>query len=217
MSFQALMDELGLLAKAQNDGADGGDGKIDAAAAAGGDGGDPGAAETVAGSTDTVVGDGAATGGDGDDDLGKSFSFKLENGTEIEAFDGTELVKALMARVEGQEENFTKALGTAVEVIKAQGEKITSQGDLIKSMQEQIKTLSGEGRGRKTVVTVNERPSVLRKSEPEEGITPNEFMAKALHAQAAGRITGADVAKAEAYLNRGLAVPAEIVARVAAQ
>lgn len=214
MSFQTLMDELELLAKAQNDGVDESDDeKIEAAAAdagidTGDDAGDAGAdagldADAAAADEDDpdAVGD--------DEPLGKSFSFKLDDGTELEAFDGTELVKALMQRTERNEENFTKALGTAVDLIK-------SQGEMIKSLQEQVGKLSTEGRGRKTVVSVAERPSVLKKSEPD-GVTPTEFLAKCLQAQAAGKITGADVARAESYLNRGLAVPAEIVARVAAQ
>lgn len=216
MSFQALMDELDLMAKAQNDAADGDD-KIKAAAA---DGGDPAAADTAAGAAAADDGDpadaaAAAPAGDGDGDgdepMGKSFSFKLEDGTEVEAVDGTDLVKALMARVETNENNMTKALTSAVGLIK-------SQGDLIKSLQEQVGKLSTEGRGRKAVVSVAERPTVLKKSDAEEpGITPTEFLAKCLQAQAAGKITGNDVARAEAYLNRGQQVPTDIVARVAAQ
>jgi hypothetical protein len=54
----------------------------------------------------------------------------------------------------------------------------------------------------------------LQKSQQSEGITPDEFMAKALIALDAGRITGLDVARAEAYLNKGQQVPTELAQRI---
>lgn len=220
MSFKALMDELGLMAKAQNDGADGGDGTIDAAAAADG-GADAGAAAGAAdaadaGAADAADGaagadDGAGAAGDGDaDDLGKSFSFKLDDGNVIEAIDGTALIKAVIERQERNEADVTNALGMTVNLIKS----LQTQ---VGSLQEQISKLASSGAGRKAVLSVSERPSVMRKSVDDDAITPNQFMAKAMHALAEGRITSADVSRAEAHLNRGLQVPAEIVARVAAK
>lgn len=231
MSFQALMDELGLMAKAQNGGADGGDGKIDAAAAAGGDtdagagaaagaagtdgaGTDTGASGADAGAAGTDGGAAAAAGtdgdGDGDNDLGKSFSFTLEDGNVVEAIDGTALVKALMERQERGEADVTKALGMTVDLIKS----LQTQ---VGALQTQVGKLASSGTGRKAVLSVSERPSVLRKSQEEEGIPAGEFLAKCLVAQAAGKITAADVSRAESYVNHGLQVPAEIVARVVKQ
>lgn len=222
MSFEKLMEDLELLAKAQPDAdadedgdakiaaAAGEDAAAEAAAASGGEGGD----DADLGEDDA----GPDVGGDDDEGepMGKSLSFTLEDGTTVEAIDGTELVKSLIHRVEITEADMTKALGTAVDLIKSQGEQLKEQSELIKSLQEQVKALAGEGRGRKAVVSVTERPSVLKKSEPE-GITPDQFMAKAIDAMRAGRLTGHDVARAESYLNRGMDVPADIVARVAAQ
>lgn len=190
------------------DGADGDDDKIAAAA-------EDGNADADGDGEDDVNTDGDDDGDDNDGDDGrmaKSFTLKLDDGSEVEAVDGTELVKALMARVETNEGQMTKALQSAVNLIK-------SQGDLIKSLQGQVAKLGDSGRGRKTLLTVTEKKPVseLRKSEGsegDEGMTANEFMAKALSAQAAGRITGSDVAVAESYLNRGLAVPDRIVNRV---
>lgn len=163
---------------------------------------------------------GEATDGDADDEgegeegesMGKSFSFTLEDGTVVEAQDGTELVKSLIARVEGTEEVMSKALGAAVDLIG-------KQGDMIKSLQEQITALGSTGRGRKAVLSVAEKPAAgdLKKSlgqEEEKGMSVNEFMAKALSAQTAGKITGLDIARAESALNKGLPVPQDIVARV---
>src|SRR5690606_10978380 len=139
----------------------------------------------------------------------KSFTLKLDDGTEIEAQDGTELVKALTARLDKTEASMKGALETAVSLIK-------KQGDMIKSLSERVAKLGGEGRGRKAVVSVVERPnpgSTLSKSDPAS-TTGEEFLAKALDAQKAGRITSLDVATAEACLNRGQPVPASIIQRV---
>lgn len=143
--------------------------------------------------------------------MAKSFKFTLEDGTEVEAQDGSELVKSLQDRVEKNEGNMFKALETAVSLIKG-------QGDLIKSMQDQIKKLGGEGRGRKAVVSVVEKPGpgegVMAKSEPA-GMSHDQFFAKALAAQREGRLSGTDIAIAESCLNRGEAIPQNIVQRVA--
>ena len=154
---------------------------------------------------------------DGDDDdegnapMAKSFELTLEDGTRLVAQDGTEIVKSLRARVEQNEEQMSKALGSAVELIKG-------QSALIKSLSERVAKLSGEGRGRKTVVSVVEKPgpgaSTMAKSEPA-GLSPEQFFVKALDAQKAGRISGTEIAVAEACLNRGEAIPASIVQRVA--
>jgi hypothetical protein len=143
--------------------------------------------------------------------MAKSFKFTLEDGTEVEAQDGSELVKSLGERLDATETTMAKALGQAVDLIKGQGE-------MIKSMQDQIKKLSGEGRGRKAVVSIVEKPGpgegVMAKSE-SQGMSHEQFFAKALTAQKEGRLSGTDIAIAESCLNRGEAIPANIVARVA--
>ena len=213
--YEKLLEELETMAKAMpgDDAAD--DDKIAAAAAnanpdADGDGDNDVTGEHI--EPDGDEGAGAEGGdGDGDETMGKSFALKLEDGTELEAIDGTELVKSLMARVESNEGTVMKALGTAVELIG-------KQGDMIKSLQDEVKKLSGEGRGRKAVVSVSEKPvagATMAKSQgAAEGLSANEFMAKALAAQASGRLTGLDVARAESALNKGLPVPQDVVNRV---
>lgn len=236
MSFEKLLgelDELQKLAKSapadddtNGEGTDDGDDAgIAAAAAADGEaaggegaGGDAGMDDDdeAAAHAEPDGDEGAGEGdGDGDEQMGKSFRFTLDDGQEVEAVDGTELVKSLIARFDSfgaesatKEEAMTKALGVAVDLIKSQGEAISS-------LQTEVKRLASEGRGRKTVVSVAEKPAAgtMAKSEPA-GISGDEFMAKCLAAQAAGRITGLDVAKAEGFLLKGLAVPADIVKRV---
>lgn len=215
MSFDKLLSELQQLQSEQeetmskalpaDDGKD--DEKIQAAAEEGG-------AMDASNEPDGDEGADAGAGdGDGDGDEGKpmakSFTLKLEDGTEVEATDGTELVKSLTQRLEKTEGQMAKALEQAVGLIKG-------QGDLIKSLTEQVKKLSGEGRGRKAVVSVVEKPApgtTMAKSEPQ-GLTGEEFMTKAMDAMKAGKITSLDVATAEACLNRGAAIPASIIQRV---
>ena len=103
-----------------------------------------------------------------------------------------------------------KALGSAVELIKG-------QSLMIKSLSETMRKLSGEGRGRKAVVSVVEKPapgaSTMAKSEPA-GVSHEVFFAKAMAAQKEGRLSGMDIAMAESCLNRGEVIPQSIVARV---
>lgn len=196
--FDELLGELETLAKAQP--AENGDDKIVAAAAEGGG--------QVDGDKDKDDKDD----GMGDNPMAKSFEVTLADGTKVQAQDGTELVKALHERIDSTETTMAKALETAIGLIKSQGEQIAALGG-------KVKALSGEGKGRKAVLTVTEKPAaggLLAKSQEPEGITPEQFMAKALDAQKLGRLTGLEVSVAEAHLNRGQQVPAEIVRKVAA-
>lgn len=211
MSFDKLLEELDVLAKSYADD-DNDDAKIQAAADAGNTDSDN---DGINDEDEHKEPDGDENGVDNDNDgdgmMGKSFAFRLEDGTEMEAVDGTELVKSLIDRIENNEGTIQKALVAAVDLI-------TKQGAMIKSLQADFKSLSGAGRGRKAVVSVVEKPAVgdLTKSQSAETVsmTATEFMTKAMAAQAAGRLTGIDVARAEAYLNKGIAVPADIMARV---
>jgi len=213
--YEKLLEELETMAKAMpgDEGAD--DDKIQAAAAAANPDADGDGENDVTGDdlNPEGLGDEGEGEGDGDNEetMGKSFALKLEDGTELEAIDGTELVKSLMARVESNEGTVMKALGTAVDLLG-------KQGNMIKSLQDEVKKLAGEGRGRKTVVSVSEKPvagATMAKSQgAADGLSANEFMAKALAAQASGRLTGLDVARAESALNKGLPVPQDVVNRV---
>lgn len=213
MSFEKLLSELQELGAEQetlnkalpaDDGKD--DDKIQAAAADGGDGdGDGDGAGDGDGDGDDAKGD-----KDGDEPMGKSLgTVTLESGEQVDAIDGTELVKSLMARVETSEGQMQKALEGAVGLIK-------SQGAMIKSLSEQVNKLAGAGRGRKAMLTVTEKTPAgqqMSKSEPA-GMSGEEFMAKALTAQAAGKILAKDVSAIEMYLNRGMQIPAHLIARV---
>jgi hypothetical protein len=209
MSFNALVADLEALQKSQTLGDAGDDQRI---AEAAGEGEDAAGAEGAEGAGDG----GDADAGEDGELMGKSFAMTLEDGTVIEAVDGTALVKsliekhdALVAQASAQEEELTKALTTMVDTIKG-------QGALIKSLQETVARLSGEGRGRRAVVSVAEKPGAtpMAKSQSADGIPAAEFMAKCESLMMAGKLTGREVAIAESRLNNGMSVPAEIVAKV---
>jgi len=200
--LQALTTEQAELAKALP--ADNGEDeeKIQAAAAEGGAG----------------DGDGDKGGmpdGDADDkgQMAKSFMVTLEDGTQVEAQDGTELVKSLVERINAKEGVMAKALEQTLNLVKG-------QADMIKSLSEKVAKLSNEGRGRKAVVSVVEKPApdantgTMVKSHQGGSVSHDEFFAKALTAQKAGRISGAEISLAETLLNRGQKIPDDLVTRV---
>lgn len=169
-------------------------------------------AEGETATDDAKIDAAAEDGEDGDDkddgkgEVTKSFKLKLEDGTEVDALDGTELIKSLTLRVEKTETGFVSAM--------------TQVLDIVKSQAAQIKKLSDSGKGRKAVVSVAEKPAAgaedLNKSD-KDGISPTEFLAKSMTAFTAGKISGHDVRRAETAINQGKPVPAEIIRAVMAQ
>lgn len=205
--LQELNDEVATMAKALPAEGSEDDEKIQAAAAEGEeDHEEPDGDEDEEGPGD----------GDGDEmparPMAKSMTAVID-GQEQEVIDGTELVKSLMEQVEqlggklsNSEATLQKALTETLSVVKAQGE-------LIKSLSTKVSALSSAGRGRKSSVTVHERPAGATAPAPAAH-APGDVMAKSLAAQAAGKLTLGEVARVESYLNMGLPVPAEILQRI---
>jgi len=206
--FEKLMQELGAAQAAQetmtkalpaDDGKD--DKNIQAAAAEGGSDG------------------GAGNGATGDEELGedgkpmaKSFQLTLEDGTVVEAQDGSEMVKALNDQMTAFKTDTGKVMESIFGLVKGQSE-------MTKSLSETVKKLGGEGRGRKATLSVVEKPSAgesqLAKAQAN-GVSHDEFFAKALDMQKAGKISGQEIAFAETCLNRGEPIPDSIKRRVLA-
>lgn len=206
MSFDKLLEELGVMAKSlgNDDGAKDDD-NIQAAADEAGTANQDAAADAA---SDHVEPDGDEDEA-GDEPMGKSFAFTLENGEVIEALDGTELVKSLMDRVNTNESQMTKALGAAIALIG-------QQGAMIKSLQGEMKKLAGEGRGRKAVVSVAEKVpagQTMTKSE-QPGMTPQEFFAKANAAFSAGRLSGQELTVIDVCMRSGQSIDQGLVAKV---
>lgn len=183
------------------------------------------AAAAEGGGMDGKKVDGAVDGKPNDDDdeddddkpLGKSLGpVTLPDGTQVEAVDGTELVKALQDEVkqlgakqaEG-ESQMVKALEQCVTLVKG-------QNAMLKSMQDELTKLRGEGRGRKTVLTVTEKPGAgdqMHKSE-HTGMTSAEFMAKSDAAFKAHKITGVEYTTIDVSLRTGSPVNPELIQKV---
>jgi hypothetical protein len=157
--------------------------------------------------------------GDEDDSEPMSKSFMTDaNGQQFEVMDATDLIKSLTTRLDNAEgqsfqavEMLTGLVKTQSDMIKALGESQKSQTGLIKSLQSQVAAFGSKGRGRASASSV---PHVSRADQPATGLPPEDFMMKALAAQAAGRLTSIDIAMAESYLQRGMAVPVDITSRV---
>jgi small-conductance mechanosensitive channel len=146
----------------------------------------------------------------------KSMTVTLEDGTEVEAEDGTELVKslteslgALSTHIDESDTMLAKTIGETVTLLKAQGAAIAA-------MQTQLKAIAGEGRGRKAVVNLVEKPAAAG-GAAGEGLNPDLFMAKAISKMGEGRLAGNEVAFIEASFNRGdFRLPAALIAKVEA-
>lgn len=211
MSLSKLLEEMTVLTKAEQTLPDDPDGDQDdsdiqtAAAAANGDNAseETGAGDTTADSEDEEE--------DADDEeVVKSFSFELEGGQKVEAFDATELIKSLGADIETLRGESVAVMTQALELIKSQSVEVAS-------LKKQMHALGSTGRGRKAVISVAAKVSAtdaMQKSETSDGLSKAEFFAKAQTAQAAGRIGAGDISLAESYLNKGLPIPQRIVSRV---
>ena len=163
--------------------------------------------------------------GEQQEGLTKSFVVTDENGDEHEAIDASELLKSMneeltlqKAAAATQSETLMKSLSDLTQSVLDKLTTIvttqTAQDTLLKALDEKIETIQGTGRGRKSTLTLVEKPDAsLQKSQPA-GMDADEFMAKAIAAQKDGKIQGIDICVAEGYLNNNLEVPPEIVQRV---
>lgn len=129
----------------------------------------------------------------------------------VAVIDGEEFAKSidsLGGRMTVAEDVLAKAMDSALGMIRGQGE-------MIKSLSERVTALSGEGRGRKTVVTVTERQPTgepLAKSNP--GFTVGEVMAKANSAFDAKKITGLELTTLDVALRNGTAPSESVLAKI---
>jgi hypothetical protein len=147
---------------------------------------------------------------EGDDKpLAKSMTV---DGEEVEVVDAGELIKSLhdvTGRVTEVEGVLAKGLETAIGMIKTQGE-------LIKSLQGQIKKLGSQGAGRKAVLAVHEKPAVdtLAKSQQDDGMTKEQFLAKSEAAWNAGAISGIEFSAVDVALRTGSKLDSGLINRI---
>lgn len=161
----------------------------------------------------------AAPAGESDDLLAKAITVVDEEGNEYPAFDAEVLIKAFHERIDAVDEDLSKALGETLMFLKSSNERlaeaqatIQEQGSLIKSLSERVEAIAGSGSGRRSTLSVHEKPSAAPQ-EPDS-IKPSEFLAKAEAAMVAGRILPGELIGIEARLNRGVAPDESMIKRV---
>jgi hypothetical protein len=181
---------------------------------------------------------GGDTKGKGDDEgtpMGKSFRLTLEDGTEMEAFDGSQLVEALTEQVtaekaarEEEHDMYMKSFGSTLDLVKSLTTAVAESRtgleaaqkdiDALKeenaTLQKSLKALGTQGRGRVSTVTVLDKPVNGGRAQQEQMPTRQEILAKAMSALSARRITGSEATKVEAALNAGRAPQKEILDRI---
>lgn len=146
--------------------------------------------------------------------FGKSIVATDANGNEVDAIDATDLIKSMAERIGGLDTTLSKAL-TGITGVMAK------QNDMIKSLQSQVSSLAGQGRGRKTQLFITEKPGIgetLVKSEAASGegkITPMELMAKSNAAYEAKKISGVELTTVDVCLRMGQAISPELLNRIA--
>ena len=153
-------------------------------------------------------------GEDGDESEGKTFGKSLgANADGDELVDATDLVKSILARQEGSEQMLTKAVASMAGTL-------TKQNDLIKSLQSEMRSLAGAGRGRKTMVSIAEKVGVSDMVAKSEGastgaITGADLLVKSNAAHAAKKISGVELNTIDVCLRNGWPIDPGILQRVA--
>ena len=141
--------------------------------------------------------------------MSKALNVTLESGEQVTAFDGSELVGALMQRTEGMHTALSKALS----VVEAVAKRNLELEGTVSELQKSLAAIGDSGTGRKSVVQmIGGDPSGADTSK--KGVTAAEFMTKSISAMRAGRITGGDVTRINALVNNGKEIPADLVDKV---
>lgn len=191
-AFAELLQELETLAKAMPAG-DEDDAKIKAAAGDNAEGEPDGDEDGKDKDKD----------GDGEDEgmpMGKSFSATID-GKEVEAIDGTELVKALIGKIDANETDMAKALGVTVDLLKSTSATVKAQAESIALLKSQVAELGNQGVGRKTTLSINDKPVAgVTDMAKSDGLTAESLMAKANAAAEQGKITWREAALVDGAL-----------------
>jgi hypothetical protein len=160
--------------------------------------------------------------GEGDDMMGKALQVTLADGSVVEAFDGTAMMKSLSDRLVATETNsaeFMKGMAVAVDVLTsmqkvvvAQAAKIEAQDVLLKSLQDKVGTIGAQGSGRRALVNILEKTATTIPGGGKVALDRNAILAKALTAQKRGDLDAVGVARIESRLNSNMELPADLAA-----
>lgn len=145
--------------------------------------------------------------------MGKSFFVTLPGGEEVEALDGTLLVKALRDDLLSSQGEVRTSLNQIGEVLQRTTAMLKSLASDNAALRAEVDSLATAGRGRKSSLSVHEKPATAV-APAQAAPSRKEILAKAMDAMNAGRISGYEVALAEGCLNRGQALPEALAARI---
>lgn len=148
--------------------------------------------------------------------LGKAMTIKMADGTEVEAFDGTQAIVELTQQNADLREAMTdmqKAFGAAVEVIKALRTQVADQGTLIKAFGDKVSTAVASPAGRRSMVSIVEKLSPAESKTTEQPkATAQSVMMKARALCDAGKAPWEILPRIEAYQGRGMIAPPDLLA-----
>ena len=146
---------------------------------------------------------------DGDaDNMMKSFQVTLEDGSSVEAYNATDMLKAMhgVAKRHGEQLAEMTARAKAADAVLAKvPEILSSLQTTIARQGEMLKALSQQPAGRKSVVQAPSEAAPKTKSAPQ-------IMAKALELSGSGTLSSADVAIVENRLAKGMSLPSHLAA-----
>jgi hypothetical protein len=136
------------------------------------------------------------------------------DGEEVEVVDAGELIKSLQdltTRTSETETVLAKGMTAVIGLVKGQSE-------MIKSLQAQINKISATGTGRKTVLTVLDKPGIgeqpLAKSQgADQQITKAEVLAKANAAYDARKINGLELTSIDVALRNNTQIDAGLLTK----
>jgi hypothetical protein len=153
---------------------------------------------------------------DGDDDevLGKSFGVTLEDGSEVEAYDGTALLKSMAAKLDVHDRNsqqVAEAMGAISSLIKSQQDSMGALTKRVVTLTKALNTMANKGAGRRSTINVHEKLSALDGSAVNESLDAGSLMTKANSAFDQGKITGSDLNTLSVQVRRGEQPDARIV------
>lgn len=162
----------------------------------------------------------------GEEAFGKAFTVTLDDGTKVEAFDGTAMMKALrdqnavlttqLVVVEANSGALLKSLQIASASMQDMRTELKNQGDLVKALKADIDRIGNQGGGRRAVISVHDKSTVTEAGGGNGNAkpTPSEILTKSMAAFNKGAINGLEVARVEARLGRGEPVPDELMDRI---
>jgi len=150
-----------------------------------------------------------------DDDFSKSLTVTTENGEQVQAFDGEQLIKSFNGKIKKQATDVEQVLTAQNGMIKSLTDIVTSQSKMLKSMNINMQALGNSGKGRKTVINVQEKPDLNKSLDAEdETIQPQVFHQMLSKALKGGAINPDEAVRAETQINSGQNPHPDVVSKV---